>query len=282
MSNYPPNINWLGPVNWLHPLNRGLIAWWLVVPGLTGGPTWIDLVRPSNGNHGVLTNMDLSAVWSGDSPPGGWASLDFDGSDDYVDAGNDVSLDVAEFTICAGFKADSYTGTANRNNWIVGKDVSGARSYDFGVRNVNQDILLDCQINGSTPFGRGSTILTVDGLWHLGLVSYDGADLLYQLDGVDDGGGATSTDPDVTTTNVRIGAREFIGNTEEWDGHLDSVRVWNRGLTSEEGAQYHLLSKQGYPGLLNRIDRRLFVAAAVGLSIPIAAYHYNHHLRSMT
>jgi len=47
-------INWSNPINRNHGLNKGLLAWWLVVPQWNGGTVWRDLA--GGRNNGTLTN----------------------------------------------------------------------------------------------------------------------------------------------------------------------------------------------------------------------------------
>ena len=86
------DLNWLGPVNKLHPINRELKLWLMGIPGLTGGPTWVDLAGPSNGNRGVLTNMDIRTVWEPSTRLGGWMALHFTPTNDRVDVSQTAGL----------------------------------------------------------------------------------------------------------------------------------------------------------------------------------------------
>jgi hypothetical protein len=42
-----------------HPLNVGRVAWWLGLPGLTGGPKWFDLMGLSHAAYSVTTPPSL-------------------------------------------------------------------------------------------------------------------------------------------------------------------------------------------------------------------------------
>ncbi len=65
---------------------------------------------------------------------------------------------------------------------------------------------------------------------------------------------------DTGDINVTIAARD------DGDFHLrglvDEFSIHDRALSSNELLWYYELSQLGYPGLLNRIDRRAFVGAA--------------------
>ena len=66
-----PLVNLTAPLNRRHPLNRGLLARWIALPGLTGGSTLVDLCGRT---HGTLVN---GPEWRGATHAGGWGSLDY-------------------------------------------------------------------------------------------------------------------------------------------------------------------------------------------------------------
>ena len=81
-------IDLAAPVDWTHPLARGLVAWFLAVPGTMGGRTWVNLCRPHQ--SGTLANVRLPAIatsgWAATKRLGGLGELRFDGPDDLVSA----------------------------------------------------------------------------------------------------------------------------------------------------------------------------------------------------
>lgn len=68
-------------------LRRGIIAGWCPSLGPTAG-TLLD--RFAGRNHGRLTNMSIPSCWA---ISGGKYALDFDGSNDYMQLSNPISLD---------------------------------------------------------------------------------------------------------------------------------------------------------------------------------------------
>jgi hypothetical protein len=63
------------PVNRAHPLNDGLVTWWLTLPPTDGGLRWYDLLGL---NHGTLANFGAGFGWRGTTRPGGFGQLTFD------------------------------------------------------------------------------------------------------------------------------------------------------------------------------------------------------------
>lgn len=88
-----PTLDLANPCDWASPLNAGLLAWFLVLPGgryfgggqLVGG--WRNLaIGAGSPGQGVLTNMGSTSTSGANATtrPGGWGELRFDGSDDRV------------------------------------------------------------------------------------------------------------------------------------------------------------------------------------------------------
>jgi len=88
-------IDMIQPVNRLHPANRGLVAWWMVLLGTSGGRRFMDIYNPGpNGLHGTLTNMDPATDFVPSSRLGSYGELDLDGVDDYIDFGDSQSTGI--------------------------------------------------------------------------------------------------------------------------------------------------------------------------------------------
>ena len=93
------------PVNWKHPLNRGLVSWWRVLPKFAGGLRFADLCHK---NQGTLAGP----AWS--SP--GRCSLSFDGVNDTVSIANEVNFDFERtnaFSVSCLFRQNNTTDTAH-------------------------------------------------------------------------------------------------------------------------------------------------------------------------
>lgn len=253
---------------------KGKVGHWVPALGATGN-TLRDV--SGYGHQGTLTNQSASSVWKVDERG---PVIDLDGGTAYFDAGNQTSFDVKEFSVAAWWLADVLPSGNGNSLWFLGKDTSGSRSYTFGLRDTSGAINLSMQINGSTAMGVGDTDLAgLTGEWHHAVTAYDGTNVFYYHDGLPDGSGAFSTDPAITTIAVRLGSRQFTDFKEEWNGKLNDLRLYNRPLTAAEA---NLLYTTPYADLIPRRFTRVGEAPAVGaLGIPIAAFHYNHHLGTM-
>ncbi len=269
------NINWTGPVNKLHSLNRRLEAWWLVVPGLTGGITWIDLTDPSNGNHGMLLNMG-SSDWVGASIPGSWGALDFDAindhvaipSKDYLSSGSPFTISLRVFVrtmpTSGGdglFQFQSSNTTSGFVSFLLDQDAATEdyKSINFGGRNAEG---WGEQYHPIADIS--SSLLNV---WKMLTITYNGGSTtdvnsfkLY-IDGIDEPIKIGNNFGPHGNNNVL--GRNGIGGLF-FDGQMDDVHIYSRALLADEVFQLYLFSLLGYPGVLNRIPRRLVIPAVAG------------------
>lgn len=260
------------PVNWSHPLNRGLVSWWLALPDQQRGVIFRDLC---NRNNGTLTN---GPTWQGArGRPGGWGSLRFDGSNDYIDCGTSGLNNLSHMTAMFWMRAPQTNTAYGRlfekgatTEWCFNVNQSGANDGKVSFF-ANRSGFVICD---SAAINDGVTFHHIAG-------TIDGANITLFVDGVQVSQKAY-TGAASTTGTLYIGRFGGTGYHAIFEG--DDFRLYNRALSAREIARYYNLSRQGYPGLLNRLPTRRYApeqAVAGGLSIPIAAYHYNHHLGSM-
>ena len=165
-------------------------------------------------------------------------ALSFDGVDDYVDCGNDESLDLfGEITVAAWFRTtqDSVGSICLRKRYNYGT------SPGFGL-SINNDGQVSFNLgDGTNRADACTTDAYNDGNWHYAVGVKDGSMVYIYIDGVLKG---TDTD-DVNITaydcNLMIGQRGWGGNF--FNGLIDEVRIYNRAL-SEEEIRRHFLGLQ--------------------------------------
>jgi len=173
-------------------------------------------------------------------------ALEFDGSNDYVDCGNDVSLNITdEITIEAWVKTNTNATTQR----VVSKQQTGVGIYNFKIVNQKFNIYIEDTTNSGYRYLSDNSWIG-DGQWHhvVGTASIITDEIHMYLDGsLNDG----STDPigDVTsfscTNNLRIGRRS--DGSDYFNGTIDEVRIWNRTLSWEEiNASYNSKVNQLY------------------------------------
>jgi len=171
----------------------------------------------------------------------GTGSTSFDGSNDYVDCGNDSSLALTgAFTISAWFKLDSVTD--GQTAVVLSKGDTGSdRAVTFSAFRLDSEggikFSLFLSSDGSawdlstltTGYGTIST-----GTWHNVVGTWNGSTTgnIY-LDGVlKDTATVSSFTTTTTSSNVRIGLQSNDGG--DFNGSIKNVSIWSRSLTSTE------------------------------------------------
>ena len=191
----------------------------------------------ANDSAGANNGTVYGAVWTTGRIDG---ALSFDGVNDYVDCGNNPSLDVGAgpFTLAAWVKGNTANG---QYQMIVGH-------YCGGHPGNYQALTLVLEGNGHGRIGMrdnslnlvevvGTAILT-DGEWHL-ITGVRSPDVLYlYVDGLQEG-----TPVDASGVGDVVGAQIWgIGAVKDHHdivtnylcGTVDDARIYNRALSAEE------------------------------------------------
>lgn len=252
------SVNWGSPVNWNHGINRGLQAWWLNVPGFTGGTSWVDIAR---GHVGTLTNMDPATDWEGPGDrPGGWGALRTDATSEYVNVPFSERLHfLGSFTFTAWIVPIS-DSTSDNLAVHVGSAGSEAQAENFNFRlriRAGGDMGYLHEYNNGTNQGEDTvnTNMPLNEWSHCAWVRDDVAKTVtVYVNGLADSDVFTYTN---STNGGENGNLTLSWNTSEsFDGYLDDARFWDRPLSAVEMHERYVNSQQGYPGLLNRWGHR--------------------------
>ncbi|NMA75583.1 MAG: LamG domain-containing protein, partial [Bacteroidales bacterium] len=161
-------------------------------------------------------------------------ALRFDGVDDYVDCGNDSSLDITgDLTIEILMKADTDTPTAGG---VVKGTVGVWASNSYGLRNSNNNLRFFISNGSATEFvnipvpkGEMCHIAGITSRADGKLYGYLNCEKVVE-------GNRTIQSINVTTNPLNIG-RPFLGGAS-LKGEIYEVRIWNKALTEEELLQY--------------------------------------------
>lgn len=206
---------------------EGLIAWWPLDE--TSGPTAMDIV---GGNDGTYVNAPTSVI-------GNIAyALSFDGIDDYVDLGNDSSLDIpGSVTILAWVK---YLGVVERSySYFIA---------DFGEGWVSQLSLGIWRSGENFQFyayeGRSrydntyvySPADKTEGQWYHVAVVRDDADKTIKLYV---NGNVEASNSYAGKVPVSLQGHKYLGSsgpsyTDYFNGDLDEVKIYDRALSDSE------------------------------------------------
>jgi flagellin-like protein len=199
--------------------DAGLISYWKFDEG--SGNTATDI----NGkNDGLI----YGATWKSGADCIAGSCLSFNGgAGDYVDFGNDSSLDITNaFTIAVWIKLNTILWDRNIvAKWNPEQYILKVESDDNSIKLVTFDGT--AYHTAQTP--ANSALI---GEWMYLVGTYDGNILRMYIDGVQTGTTPSAPNPRSTNSKVYIGKLE--GSTSSINGTIDEVRIYNRSLSEEE------------------------------------------------
>jgi len=171
------------------------------------------------GNTGALQNMSNMDWVTGKS---GYA-VEVNGINEYIDCGNDTSLQVTTQTISAWIK------TAVDGTYIYGSRNDSVGGGNLWITGGKLQFILN-----STQSASASTTVT-DDVWHHVCVTFDDDTkaVKYFVDGNPDGT-STNAATFVHTVDKLVGFRVSGNAGHHFDGCIDELRVYNRVLTQTE------------------------------------------------
>ena len=160
-------------------------------------------------------------------------AIAFDGIDDHL-VGPGLDVTDSALSISARVRLDTSVGT---QSLVSKRDSAGLTLYELAVDGGTGEAVAVVRLSGTPITARGGTVTT--STWHQLDASWDGADLVLYVDGVEADRvaavGVLGTD---VTTDVAIGARD--DGTQRIDGRLDEVAVGHAPLDADAVAVRHL------------------------------------------
>jgi hypothetical protein len=188
------------------------------------GTAWNDL---AGSNNGTLTNGPTF-----NSANGG--SIVFDGVDDYVDCGNNSSLNVSNEITLSAWINGTYIGGGEYA--VIDKgEVSG---HHFGV--YQQKIIFQT----TQGYKLSNTVLS-NNVWYNIIVVYDKINVKFYLNNIADGVQSLSGGLNAPTANVLIGRyRNDLPLT--FNGKITIAQIYNRALTAQEVSQNYNATKKRF------------------------------------
>ncbi len=182
----------------------------------------------SGNNTGVLTNMDAST----DRVQGKYGSaLSFDGTNDYVLAGDVASM--GQLTIAYWCKVTS--DISSQAQCLVAKDRNDAGAdsdWAMGV-GAGADPFFSTWAGGYAEYDATSTLL-VDTWYHLAVTFNDSDEINWYVNGIREYTFAEGSDIDTNTQPVTIGASAVAVTPQYRKGSIDDVRIYNYARTQKQ------------------------------------------------
>lgn len=210
---------------------------WLLTNGLVG---WWQF------NEGEGTIASDSSVYSndGDIVGASWVdgkygkAINLNGSTDFVEVSDDVSLHLSEITISVWIKR----GRINTEEMICSKyDGNYNEWYLYILSNNRFGLLIGDGSDNSVAYSVSPTYdLDETGVWYHLVGTFDGTNLKLYLNGVDVTDGSVTQDSLNNYTNViRIGKASWYDGLH-FDGIIDEVRIYDHALTPDEILQEYI------------------------------------------
>ena len=193
------------------------VGMWLLDEG--NGTTVKD--SSGNGNDGKLTN---GPKWVGGKFG---KALQFDGVNQYVDCGNDVSLDLTgDFTIVAWINFENPKHAFDYAQVVARTDGGGQGGVEFGVCPGTGKLFTT---NGPDTV-RSNTPLKEGEWYHVSSV-YSGKTLTFYANGEADGGGSIAFPSSTERTGIgRVPARDLL----PYKGIIDDAAVFTEALAQND------------------------------------------------
>ena len=202
---------------------------------------------PQNSNLKAWYKLDASEVynsstteWSIDNnqnPSAYASSLDFNGTNDYIDCGNpSIFTDLTSFSFSCWFNSN----VKGNDDGILGKWLSGTnRSFALNLETSGAGSAIRFAVFNSSGAVVQSYINSSDwstGSWYNVSGTYDGTNVKLYLDGV-------LKDTVALTGTVRNASQSFrigvYGSSSYFDGEISNVQIFNTALTTTNVASLY-------------------------------------------
>lgn len=196
-----------------------------------------------NNNHGTIniassgSQNSLGSCDSGSSTDAWYngregkfnSSLNFDGTDDYIDLGNNDSIRnfTNQISVSAWAKYKAYGGGGQSYSVIA---VKGS-PWTFLLENYNQKIRFRITAGGADKNASDSEVHELNRWYHF-VGTYDGANIKIYKDGKLVGTTPATGNLGVNDVSAKIGT--FQGTNYNFNGQIDDVRIYNYALTQEQ------------------------------------------------
>lgn len=215
--------------------NKGApIGWWKLDE--CQGSTAND--SSGNSNNGAITigasgsqdylgtcQIGTSAAWTNGAIGHINSSLNFDGTDDYIDLGNNSSLDLtSEFTLSTWLKSD--TGDTG---YILGRFQASDAGYMMRWNNTNLTLYY-----GNTENVSSSSFSSTNN-WVHAVITFNNGIVNFYRNGLLIGTNSEITINSAPSINNTIGSRWGGSTTGHYfQGQIDDARIYNYALTNKQ------------------------------------------------
>jgi len=173
----------------------------------------------------------------------GKGALEFDGMDDFVDCGNDRSLNISgnAVTLSVWIKPDDIT-IASQCIATKGRLFGDHQNYGLSIYKDDEEHPGWAGIYWEINNGSRNNLVVdksylIEGAWNYLVGTYDCSQQKIYINGVEKGSSDVTGDLTTNSDSFRVG---IAGNTNyPLNGTIDEVAIYNRALTPEEINQHY-------------------------------------------
>lgn len=210
-------------------LTNGLMGYWPMNDKVSGDSETIT-DHSGNGFDGTTSDGDDSTLDCESEAGKYYGGCDFDGSDDYIDVGDQSALELTELTISAWVYRTGTCGPFIACS-ILSKGGSGFIGYVLrldGGNSYKPQVKVRDRLEvhtGNTPIGTNT--------WYHVAATIDGERVKIYVNGELDLDETQSETPVFSTESVKIGTANNASDLT-FEGKLDELRLYNRALSPTE------------------------------------------------
>jgi len=183
-------------------------------------------------NTGTLVGATHLPIWTD-------KGIKFDGVDDYVNCGNNASLNITQ-AITVSVWVKPIIGTQMN---VVNHGVYNTSGYYVAIGSSGNIRFLDKNLYGGGTLDSISTI--PNDTWSHVAITYNNSNVSIYLNGSIDKVDAKTGKLSTPLSNLLIGIYSSL-SSEKFKGSIDEVRIYNRALSASEIKQNYEATKHNY------------------------------------
>lgn len=240
-----------------HPLNQGLLHWYLGLPPLAGGSLLEDIqgFSPATLTNGPLWDVDAN----------NFPCLSFDGTNDYATAGDVDDVEgITALSISAFVLSTTLAGGTDGLRYITSKEDGGGLIWILRQLTGGDKLQWYCQTGAGTFGPQEVTGFTANTWRHVTATYQSGVGLDLYLDGVATSSTGFSTIGTLSTNTAPLAIGSLPSTSgRAWSGFISDVRYAARRYSQNEAWELAVQAYQGYPDLLRHYPTRAYFLPAI-------------------